>query len=128
MSTFLIPVLFLLAPTTGTGGEEAAVEEAAAPGFSLKSLAQLDMIDSLRVGGLLRGSFDYADEELSAVSNEYVRSSITGSPAAAAQVRISWAMVWRSHTKRVVATHVSPIAPEMPHRRSVFSTRRENTS
>jgi len=71
MTTFLIPALLLLAPTAGTGGTGG--EEADAPGFSLKSLAQTDMIDSMRVGGLLRASFDSMDDDLSAVPGEDVR-------------------------------------------------------
>src|SRR6185436_19988288 len=58
MTPFLIPALVMLAPTTGSGVDEAA------PGIELKNLTQaLDMLDSMRVGGLLRASIDSADDE-----------------------------------------------------------------
>jgi len=66
MTPSLIPALFLLAPSTGTGGEDPA------PGISLTKF--LDGVDALRVGGLLRGSADKADNELSAVANEDVQA------------------------------------------------------
>jgi hypothetical protein len=69
MTTLLIPALLLLHPTAGTGGDETS-----APGFSLKSLAQSDMLDDMRVGGLLRASLDAIDDELSAVPNEDVEA------------------------------------------------------
>lgn len=70
MTPFLIPAFLLLVPTTGTGGEEPD-----APGFSLKALTEdLEMIDDLRVGGLLRASLDLIDDELSAIPGEDVEA------------------------------------------------------
>lgn len=69
MIPFLIPAFLTLAPVS-TGGEEPNL-----PGISLKPLTEeLDMIDDLRVGGLLRASLDLADEELSAVPGEDVQA------------------------------------------------------
>jgi len=64
--TLLLTTLALLAP--GTGGEEGA------PGYSLSTLLQSDALDSLRVGGLLRGYAVMADDELSAVAGEDIQA------------------------------------------------------
>lgn len=68
MIASLLPILTALTPMPVGGGEESA------PGFSLKDLTQSDALDSLRVGGLLRGYFFNADDELSAVAGEDVQA------------------------------------------------------
>ena len=75
--TLLLTTLALLAP--GTGGEEGT------PGISLSTLLQSEALDSLRVGGLLRGYAVMADDELSAVANEDVQA-----------VRLNDAQLWFS--------------------------------
>jgi len=69
MISSLLPLLSLALPFNGTGGDEGP------RGLALGSiLDDSDLLDSMRVGGLLRAYYDHADDELSAVPDEDVSS------------------------------------------------------
>src|SRR5262245_48494391 len=71
MTPFLISALVLFVPSDPPGGEEAE------KGFRLSDLVQKmgdsGVLDSMRVGGLLRAAYDLADDELSDTAGEDIQ-------------------------------------------------------